>query len=137
MTAIAIAQLPSRRYMELIRRFPLRPIRSKAEAQKATGILDNLFGHQHADPGEADYVYILAGLLEEYEDKHSPAPDASPLEVLRLLMEENGVKQLDLAKLLGIGPSAVSMILSGNRPITADHARKLAERFGVDVGVFV
>ena len=31
----------------------------------------------------------------------------------------------------------MSMILSGQRPITADHARCLAERFNVDAGLFL
>jgi plasmid maintenance system antidote protein VapI len=45
--------------------------------------------------------------------------------------------QSELGKLLGIGPSAVSMIFSGSRPITADHARRLGKRFCVDPGLFL
>jgi plasmid maintenance system antidote protein VapI len=45
--------------------------------------------------------------------------------------------QAELARLLGVGPSAASMILSGDRPITADHARKLAKQFSVDPGLFL
>ena len=52
-------------------------------------------------------------------------------------MQARDVNQADLAKLLKIGPSAVSMILSGARPITADHARNLAKYFGLNPGAFL
>lgn len=47
------------------------------------------------------------------------------------------MKQTDLAKLLKISASAVSMILSGNRPITANHARTLGKHFGLSPAAFL
>jgi HTH-type transcriptional regulator/antitoxin HigA len=128
---------PGKRYMDLIRQFPLRPISTKAHAKTATVILDRLFGHDHADAGEADYVRVLARLLADYEaESHSPLP-SSGLDILRHLTEANDMKQTELAALLGVGAAAVSMILAGTRPITADHARTLAARFSVDPGLFL
>jgi len=129
---------PSPRYLELIRDFPLRPITSRSQLQAATEILDRLFGRTHVDPGESDYMRVLAGLVEDYETRQEASqPEASGLDVLRHLMSEHDLKQAELSQILGVGPSAVSMILSGSRPITADHARKLATRFGVDAGMFI
>jgi HTH-type transcriptional regulator/antitoxin HigA len=129
---------PTGRYMRLIRQFPLRPISSKAQLKLATEILDNLFGREGVDLGESDYVRVLAGLVEDYEEVHHPVETAAlGLDVLRHLMAEHHMKQADLAQILGIGASAVSMILSGDRLITASHAKKLAARFGVDAGLFL
>jgi plasmid maintenance system antidote protein VapI len=52
-------------------------------------------------------------------------------------MQAQTMSQVQLAKLLGIGPSAASMILSGDRPITADHARKLAKHFTLSPAAFL
>lgn len=129
---------PSARYLELIRQFPLRPISSDAQLKIATEILDNLFGLEDVDSGQSDYVRVLAGLVKDYEEVHHPVhASASGLDVLRHLMSEHQITQADLARILGIGPSAVSMILSSDRRITAAHAKKLAAHFRVDAGLFL
>jgi len=127
------------RYLELIREFPLRPIRTKAELAAATRILDRLFGRDDADSGEADYVDVLSDLVDSYERDNDPNyhAEATGLEVLRSLMEEHDMKQSNLAVKLGISAPAISLIMSGDRPITADHARNLGKIFSVDPGVFI
>jgi len=42
----------------------------------------------------------------------------------------------DLANLLGVHASMGSKILKGERKLTADHLRKLTERFGVEASMF-
>jgi antitoxin component HigA of HigAB toxin-antitoxin module len=134
----AISDIYSSRYRRLIRDFPLREIRTKKDAEAATGILDRLFRDHYDDKGEAAYVFVLAKLVEDYENKHDPTPDtACGLDILGRLAEENGIRQNELAELLGIGQSAVSMILSGERPLTAEHARRLGRRFGLNPGSFI
>jgi len=130
---------PTERYLELIREFPLRPIRTKAELAAATRILDRLFGREDADSGEADYVDVLSDLVDAYERDNDPNydSDATGLEVLHSLMEEHDMKQSVLAAKLGISAPAMSLIVSGDRPITADHARNLGKVFSVDPGVFI
>src|SRR5271155_924473 len=88
-------KMPSQRYLELIREFPLRPIRTKAEAAAATAILDRLFGQPDADPGQEDYVDVLSDLLDAYEGENDPDYDAEAtgLQVLRSLLEEHGMTQ--------------------------------------------
>jgi HTH-type transcriptional regulator/antitoxin HigA len=130
---------PTRRYLELIREFPLRPIRTKAELAAATDILDRLFGRQDSDAGEADYLDVLSDLVDSYERENDPHydSDATALEVLRAMMQEHGMKQSVLAAKLGISAPAMSLILSDERPITAGHARNLGKIFSVDPGVFI
>jgi HTH-type transcriptional regulator/antitoxin HigA len=63
-------------------------------------------------------------------------PDAAPADVLRALMEANGLRQLDLAPIFG-AQSNVSEILNGKRQINARQARALGQRFGVSAAAFV
>jgi len=127
-------------YARLMRQFPLRPIRSALQYRQASAILDKLAVREESlDAGEADYLETLSLLIEAYDREHYPFPqrDASPLDILRFLMEQNEMKQSEVSEILRIGSSATSMILSGQRPITADHARRLGERFSVDPGLFI
>ena len=43
----------------------------------------------------------------------------------------------ELGALLGVSESAAAMILKGDRALTLDHVRKLAERFQVSTALFV
>ncbi len=137
MTA-TISTVYSPRYRQLVRQFPLRELRTKKDARAATEILDRLFREHYDDEGEAAYVFVLARLLQDFENKYDPTPDtASGVDLLRHLVEENKTRQSELAAILGVGQSAVSMLLSGERPITAEHARRLAKLFNINPGVFL
>lgn len=128
------------KYMELIRQFPLQPIHNKTMANKATEILDRHFRNTFADRGEEKYVLALATLLADYEDEHDPGPDTSDitgLDTLRNVVEQSGIRQSELAKVLGVSQGAVSRILNGQLSITADHARALGKRFKLDPGAFL
>lgn len=74
--------------------------------------------------------------VQDYEERHVEMPDASPAEVLRLLMEQHELRQVDLADLFG-SQSNVSEVLNGKREINARQARALARRFGVSPAVFI
>jgi antitoxin component HigA of HigAB toxin-antitoxin module len=132
------SQVYTSKYHRLMRQFPLRPLRRKKDARIATEILDRLFREHYDDAGEEAYITVLAQLLADYEQKYDPTPDtATPPDVLRLLMEEHDLTQAALAEVLGTSQSLVSMILSGARPITLEHAGRLAETFHVDATLFL
>jgi HTH-type transcriptional regulator/antitoxin HigA len=87
--------------------------------------------------------HALAGLLEvvtvfvrDYEARQGRMPEASPSDALRFLMQQHGLRQVDLAVLFG-SQSNVSEVLNEKRSINARQARALAERFGVSPAVFV
>lgn len=85
---------------------------------------------------EEPLVQFLMGWLAEYERQNVDIPEASPAEVLRHLMEANGLKQADLSAELG-GQSVVSAILNGKREINVRQARALAARFRVSAATFI
>jgi HTH-type transcriptional regulator/antitoxin HigA len=51
-------------------------------------------------------------------------------------MEENRLKQSDLAPLFG-SPSIISEVLSGKRRLALAHMERLAEHFGLPITVFI
>ncbi len=83
-----------------------------------------------------DMLDVLSQLIEDYESTHHAIPDVAPKEVLRLLMEQNGLKQTDLAAELG-GQPVVSAVLNGDREINVRQAKALAIRFAVSAAVFI
>jgi HTH-type transcriptional regulator / antitoxin HigA len=59
-------------YLGLVREFPLRPIRSDAELDRAIAIIDSLITRDDLKLGEEDYVDVLSDLVHRYEAEHDP-----------------------------------------------------------------
>jgi len=125
-------------YLDMIRRFPLRPIRDAAECAAATKILDKDFPHDGMDSGKEDYILVLAGLVADYEERWHPVDvsGVTPLVMLKHLMEENDMSTADLGRVLG-NSGLASMIVHGKRGISKANAKILGKRFGVNPGVFI
>src|SRR5882672_10689051 len=104
-------------YFGLIRKFPLRSIRNETELDSAQVVLNGLL-RQKLDEGGEQYLGALTDLIEVYEDKAHPIPDASEAEVLRMMMESNGLSQAGLARQVGISQSTISAVLGGVRSLT-------------------
>jgi len=78
-------------------------------------------------------------LIEHYDAEHH-AVDVSHitgLDSLKYLLEQNQMNASDLARLLGVHASMGSKILNGERKLTADHIRALAEHFKVNGSLFL
>src|SRR3954452_12220426 len=90
------------RYLELIRRFPLRPLRTDEELGQAVAIVDSLVDREQLDADEEDYLQVLGTLVEQYEDEHHPLPPVSDADMLRYLIESRGVTQAKVAQGTGI-----------------------------------
>jgi len=113
-----------------------RLIRSDAELERYTQVLFRLTAKAKPTKAEIEAIDLLSLLIETYEAARYPVPEAEPREVLRFLMEQNGLSQRDLAGEIG-SESLVSLILSGKRNLTVTHIKALAERFGVPASVFL
>src|ERR1700726_4488105 len=72
-----MASIWLRRVLALIRRFPLRPIRSEAELDRATAVINTLLDRAKLDAAEDDYLDVLSNLVEHYEDKHHAIGEAT------------------------------------------------------------
>src|SRR5688572_27124346 len=99
------------RYLELVRRFPLRPLRSDAELDRAIAVINSLIDRDRLEPGEEDYLDVLGDLVEKYEDEHHPMPPLSDAEMLRYLIESRDVTQVQAAAGTGLAESTISEVL--------------------------
>jgi HTH-type transcriptional regulator/antitoxin HigA len=112
----------------------MKVIKTEEEYKKALSVMDSLF--DYTEGPWAKLADVLAVLIEQYEEEHYPIEDAKGVDVLRFLMEQNGLKQKDLVGVLG-GKSTVSEIMNEKRPLNIKHANALAEMFYVSPATFV
>jgi HTH-type transcriptional regulator / antitoxin HigA len=124
-------------YLNLVRRFSLRPIRTDAELDAAAGVIDELTNRNDLSQAESDYLDVLGDLVERYEDTHVEMPPVSDAEMLRSLMDDKGVRQADVVRGTGISKTVLSLILHGKRDLTRAHIRALSKYFGVHPASFL
>lgn len=125
------------RYLELVSKFPLRPINTEEELDAATEVIHELIDQETRSKAEDDYLDVLTRIVEKYEEVHYPMEDVPANEMLAELMEEKQLTQAQVAKGAGIAVSTVSEILSGKRKLTRGQIEKLAKFFKVGPAVFI
>ena len=115
--------------------FPLASLKSDEQLAEAQKVMDRLLAEGELDGGEAMYLDALSDLVDTYEDIHHPIEPASDADMLRHLMEAKSVTQAQLSRDTKIAKLTISEVLSGKKSFTRQMIRKLADYFGVDVGV--
>ena len=123
-------------YLGLIRRFPLRPIRSNAGLDQAIAVIDSLIDRDRLDAAEADYLDVLSDLVERYEEARHRIEPASDAAMLEHLLDSKALTQLAVAEATGIANTTLSAVLHGKRRLTREHIARLARYFRVDPTVF-
>ena len=133
----AVMARSSECYRELLQAFPLRPLRTPEQAARAYEVMDWLLDGHVDECGEDghDYLNVLGYIIAAYEDAQPQSPPVRGRHLLAYLIEENGLRQSDLADLFG-GKSVVSEVLSGNRRLNLNHIRALSARFGLPADAF-
>lgn len=111
-------------------------IHSDAELADYTAALMRLTSIEDPSPAEIDAIELLSLLVERYENERHPIPAADPVEVVRFLLDQHGLKQRDLADIFG-GEPQVSMFLAGQRKLTIPQIQRLSARFHLPADVFL
>jgi HTH-type transcriptional regulator / antitoxin HigA len=87
-----------------------------------------------ADPdpesGEGARLELLAKLIDDYEKARFKFRKPDPVEAILYRMEEQGLRQADIAAIVG-GKNRASEILSRKRPLTLSMVRALHEKLGI------
>ncbi|MFN7641913.1 MAG: type II toxin-antitoxin system HigA family antitoxin [Burkholderiales bacterium] len=125
------------RWSEFSRELPVRPIRSDADYEQMVALMNQLIdvvGEDETHP-LATVLALVGDQVEGYDSDHFTIPSGEPREILRFLMEQNGLKQSELSDV--IAQPNLSAILNGHRAISRDVAKALARRFKVAVDVFL
>lgn len=83
-----------------------------------------------ADSVEGRRLELLAKLIEDYEKEHYPIALPDPVEAILFRMEQEGLRQKDIAPYLG-GKNRASEVLSRKRPLTLPMIRSLHDNLGI------
>lgn len=104
-------------------------IKTDAQYNKYCNILESLTQGSNKSNAVHDEIELLSFLIEKYDEEHNSFEDANPVELLKLLMSENKMKAVDLAKLLDVSTSLVSDMLNYKKGFSKETIRLLSERF--------
>jgi HTH-type transcriptional regulator / antitoxin HigA len=110
-------------------------IRDEKQNQDYIRRLEDLTSKKSVTRAEEKLIELLAVLIEDFEAKYYPVPDASPRAIVRHLMQAHHLRQKDLLDVFGT-ESIASEVLNGKRELTREHIKRLSARFGVSPAVF-
>ncbi|MBV9155946.1 MAG: helix-turn-helix domain-containing protein [Acidobacteriaceae bacterium] len=124
-----------RAYRQLLSRTLPHVIHTEEENEAYIAQLEALHDQGNLTPEQEELADLLTLLIEDFENQHYSLEAATPLDVLRELMEANDLSQADLIDAFG-ARSTVSEVLSGKRELSKTHIQNLSRRFNVSPGVF-
>ncbi len=113
----------------------IKPIRTELDYDAALARIDQLMGAMPNTP-ESDELDVLVTLVEAYEAKRWPMEAPDPISVVEHVMEARGLRQKDLAALIGSQPRA-SEVLSRRRALTLPIIRALSSEWQVPADLLV
>jgi HTH-type transcriptional regulator/antitoxin HigA len=113
----------------------IQPIRTRADYKEALSFIES---HFDAKPDSRDgrMVEVLAILAEKYEDEHFPIEAPTPVEAIKFRMEQLGMSNGDLAKIIGT-PARVSEIFNGKRNLSVKMMKILHRKLQVPAEVLL
>jgi len=133
------AAIANDEYLQLVKKFPPRPIHSVRQYERTLAVLNALAVRSESTltAAQADYLDALSTFVEKYDRDHFAEPPAGdPLARLRYVIEQAGMSASDLGRLLG-NRGLGSILLSGARELSKAHIRTLADYFHLDAGYFL
>jgi len=113
----------------------ITPIHTEQDYQDALARLEKIFDAKKDSP-EGDELEVLSILIDVYEKNHFPIEMPDPIEAIQFRMEQMGMKQSDLAQIIGF-KSRVSEILNRKRKLTLEMIRKLNQALRIPTEVLV
>lgn len=124
-------------YPALLAEAQPRSIRREAEAERVRKAIGRLVDQPRLAPAEDALLCVLMDLLAAWEVNEQPIEPLPPVEQIRVMMAETGIRQADLVD-AGVFPNRgiASNLLSGRRGLTYTFVERLAGYFHVSPAVF-
>jgi HTH-type transcriptional regulator/antitoxin HigA len=123
-------------YGQLLAQSQPKPILNEEDYELAIAEVENLMSQDALTLEEETLLEVWALLIEKYEEKYYPIPDASPQDVLLHLMEIRSIKQADLVGSIA-SKGVISEVVNGKRAISKAQAKALGAFFNVNPSVFI
>jgi HTH-type transcriptional regulator/antitoxin HigA len=83
-----------------------------------------------------DEIELLSLLIEKWDSEHNTLKDSDPIEILKYLMNEHGLKAKDLVKILNLSKGTISKILNYQKGLSKATIHKLSDYFKVSQETF-
>ena len=123
-------------YSRLVAKARPAVIKTEEENNRLLAIVEQLMKKgDNLTAEEGELLELLANLISDFEDKHYPIKEPTPLEMLQHLMEARGLTAKDLWDVFG-SKGVTSEVLSGKRGISKSHIKRLAAFFNVSPELF-
>ena len=131
-----VVEINDTAYSKLLTKSLPKPIRTEQERERFAALLLELDEREDPSPEEEALAEVLTLLIEDYEERTYPLPDVPPIDSLKALMEDRGLRHKDIWPILG-NKGAATEILNGRRSISKAQAKRLAEFFRVPLDLFI
>lgn len=113
----------------------IHPIRTRADHAAALARIEALWQARPGTPAH-DELEVLGILVAAYEDRQWPILPPDPVDAIRFHMEQNGLRQKDLAGVLG-SASRASEILHRRRALTVEMIRAVHKAWAIPLDSLV
>ena len=114
--------------------FHLKPLHTDDDYEAAVARMDALLLAPDAETNEE--LELLTILVMAYEAAHVPDLPLDPVDYLKASMDNRGLTQADLARLLG-SSSRAAEVLGGKRELSKAMIRTLVEEWGMDANTLI
>jgi len=133
-----IDAIDEKKYGRLLAKHLPGGIRNDEEPDRLAELLLKLALSEEKTAEEERLIELLERLVDDYDERRMKGrlEVLEPLALLEHLMEEGGLKQIDLVDCFG-SQSVVSAVMAGKRQINNEHARRLSRRFGLPLAMFL
>lgn len=132
------ASIDRRKYARLLAKTLPAIIENEQQNERMLREVERLIdkGHDNLSPEEKALFKLLTKLIEDFEQHHYELNAATPLTILKELMAARNLQPKDLWEVFG-SKSLTSEVLNGNREISKNKAKALADFFHVSAELFI
>jgi HTH-type transcriptional regulator/antitoxin HigA len=113
----------------------IKPIKTKEDYELAMTRLETLFDAKKGT-SKGDELEVLSLLIDKYENDNFPIELPDPVEAIKFRMEQLGLTQTDLARVVG-QKSRASEILNRKRKLSLEMIRQLHSSWHIPTEVLV
>jgi HTH-type transcriptional regulator/antitoxin HigA len=123
-------------YGQLLAKSQPKPILNEEDYSVAEAEFNALMSQEELTVEEETLLDLWALLIEQYESKYYPIPQATPQDILLHLIKDREIKQVELVGVIG-SKGVVSEVVNGKRAISKAQAKALGKFFNVNPSLFI
>jgi HTH-type transcriptional regulator/antitoxin HigA len=122
-------------YDSLLNEHRPSPIHTESEYDRLMALIETYYPRRNESEGISRFMELVTLLVHDYEERVHVLPALHPIDLLKVLMAERGLKQKDMLDVFKT-KSIVSEVLHGKRDLTREHIERLALKFYISPAAF-